>query len=839
MKKLTFINKDKEKLIIGKNSPYFLSSINGTELTAIHIHSHKSPNQDGETYIGNTLEYRPITIEGAIREIDNKKVMQLRHNMLKVLNPKLHLCKLVYEYDGGVKTINCIVDGSPTFHKSPRDVFQRFLIHLYCPDPFWRDLKESGIDLVTWIPNLEFDAVEGFSTEQLENHWIETQIKKQGLQVFKKGTIYLELEEESTVPEVEIAYLLENGQYKRLRQQATVFSTGTGYDENGNYVDVSDSIVNGQISGVLYGLTATNIINNGNFANGTSGWLGTNATISVSNNIMKVVPDGSAKNGWLVQNTSYSIFPSRKYFVKAKLRVTNNDCVRMRVLIRSTGGSGDSIYTITAPVANQWYSLAIILDSQATHAGNFRLLFDHDYADAATANGKIMEVQEVMVIDLIAHGLESKTEEELAKMFANYFDGTKSTVSASRLKSVGKNLCDGIFELGSISTTNGLPYSSSTQQRNTKFIAVESGTAYTLSGNNLAGILKAILCYDSSLNYITAMTNTASALLTITTPANTRFIRIRIDTANQLANIQLEKGSVATPYEPYTESNAYVIAKDEEGNIAELRSLPNGVKDEIRASEGKLIKRVSDEYTIKVTDIKGLSSDFTNVDQVTVELPPDFVKSHGMGKFKSELREVDRNDRDNINSIGALSNFGNGTLRYIIEKGTTREQAQQQLAGTTLTYQLANPIVKLLPPEPLTTFEEFESGFGTGQAVELGYRLTKQIVEVDNIGDVETPIRAIFRAHGTVEKPYIQDVETREMLRINRTLQAGDVLEITTEFGNKNVYLNGEKAHHYLDYLNSTWLQLKPGINLIKYGAESGTEVLECRLYFTPRYLGV
>ena len=333
MKKVIFINSKGEKLTIYK-SPYFLSRIEGTGATITHIQTHKSPNQDGETYIGNTLEYRPITIEGAIREIDNKKVMQLRHNMLKVLNPKLHLCKLVYEYDGGVKTINCIVDGSPTFHKSPRDVFQRFLIHLYCPDPFWRDLKESSIDLVTWISNLEF-VEGGFGTEQSLNYWIET------------------------VP-----------------------------------IDVF--------------------------------------------------------------TTSYFLQPTM-------------------------------------------------------------ILEEHD-------------------------------------------------------------------------------------------------------------------------------------------------------------------------------------------------------------------------------------------------------------------------------DVG---------------------------------------------------FEEFESGFGTGSPVEFGYRLTRQIVEIDNIGDVEAPIRVVFRAHGEVAKPYIQNIETYELLRINKTLQAGDALEVTTEFGNKNVYLNGEKAHHYLDYINSTWLQLKPGINLIKYGAESGTEVLECRLYFTPRYLGV
>ena len=39
-------------------------------------------------------------------------------------------------------------------------------------------------------------------------------------------------------------------------------------------------------------------------------------------------------------------------------------------------------------------------------------------------------------------------------------------------------------------------------------------------------------------------------------------------------------------------STAYVVAKDEEGNIAELRSLPNGVKDEIRVSEGKVTQRL-------------------------------------------------------------------------------------------------------------------------------------------------------------------------------------------------------------------------------------------------------
>ena len=36
------------------------------------------------------------------------------------------------------------------------------------------------------------------------------------------------------------------------------------------------------------------------------------------------------------------------------------------------------------------------------------------------------------------------------------------------------------------------------------------------------------------------------------------------------------------------ESTAYIIAKDENGDVAELRSLPNGTKDEV--SEGRSIR---------------------------------------------------------------------------------------------------------------------------------------------------------------------------------------------------------------------------------------------------------
>ena len=136
-------------------------------------------------------------------------------------------------------------------------------------------------------------------------------------------------------------------------------------------------------------------------------------------------------------------------------------------------------------------------------------------------------------------------------------------------------------------------------------------------------------------------------------------------------------------------------------------------------------------------------------------------------------------------------------------------------------------------------FEEFESGFGIGEGIEFGYRETNQIIEIENIGDVETPLKVIFRAVGSVVNPLIQDMETREQIKIKGTLQTGDELVVTTEQGNKNVFLNGEKAMHYYNYLESTWLQLNQGMNLIKYDADEGINNLECRILYTSQYVGV
>lgn len=131
----------------------------------------------------------------------------------------------------------------------------------------------------------------------------------------------------------------------------------------------------------------------------------------------------------------------------------------------------------------------------------------------------------------------------------------------------------------------------------------------------------------------------------------------------------------------------------------------------------------------------------------------------------------------------------------------------------------------------------------TEGGIQLGHRQSNLIVNIFNSGDVECGMRIEFRALATVVNPSLFDVNTREYIKVKRSLQEGDKLFINTSFASKRVELinsNGinQNAFNYID-LNSTFLQLAPGDNLLRYDAEQGIDNLEVSIYYNPCYLGV
>ena len=126
--------------------------------------------------------------------------------------------------------------------------------------------------------------------------------------------------------------------------------------------------------------------------------------------------------------------------------------------------------------------------------------------------------------------------------------------------------------------------------------------------------------------------------------------------------------------------------------------------------------------------------------------------------------------------------------------------------------------------------------------IEMGHREPSVIVNVLNEGDVPCGMRVEFKALATLTNPSILNVNTYEYIKINKTMVAGEVLSVTTHFGGKKVEssLNGviTNAFNYID-IGSEFLQLDVGDNLFRYDSDTGTDNLECSIWFIPQYLGV
>jgi len=127
---------------------------------------------------------------------------------------------------------------------------------------------------------------------------------------------------------------------------------------------------------------------------------------------------------------------------------------------------------------------------------------------------------------------------------------------------------------------------------------------------------------------------------------------------------------------------------------------------------------------------------------------------------------------------------------------------------------------------------------------EIERREPSLIVNVINQGDTRTGMRVVFRALGAVNSPSIFNVNTTEFILFNGSMLAGDVLTVSTGYGEKAVTLlrNGiiSDAYRQMEMdTDSTYMQLDVGDNLFRYDAKTNLENLEVSIYHSNSYLGV
>lgn len=124
----------------------------------------------------------------------------------------------------------------------------------------------------------------------------------------------------------------------------------------------------------------------------------------------------------------------------------------------------------------------------------------------------------------------------------------------------------------------------------------------------------------------------------------------------------------------------------------------------------------------------------------------------------------------------------------------------------------------------------------------FGLRKPSLIVAIENNGAVSVGMKIVFRANGTLTNPMLIDVNTQKYFKINKTLEAGERVEIDTVIGQKKIQgiMNGIKSNYfkYRD-LDSEWLQLAVGSNLFRYDADANASNLEVYIYYNNKYLEV
>ncbi|WIF94313.1 hypothetical protein [Caminicella sporogenes] len=355
-----------------------------------------------------------------------------------------------------------------------------------------------------------------------------------------------------------------------LTQNSSVFSLGTGKDENGQDVDVSSSVVEGQVSVTVKGRTYTNLLGDDGDCEDTTPWdynVGAIATVSLDSankiygsNSLKVVFNGSST----FVGRSISLLNGKYYLMSSYIR-SSDGTINGATTIRKSDGS----YIKNTGITNTTFTrdgYKFVADGTEEYIGIF----------ASSGDGvNYINLDGVMLVEITEDEYNNLTVDELFEKYP-YVNGTKSTAPI-RLKVVGKNLVrNGNGEEGikywkdktaTLTLDNGYfkvtSDSSGYKYVVSDIIKVKKNTTYKLSVKAKSdGVAN---CYVRVMNKELTVNLGASSIFDLNTSEHTIDITVNTENYDEVCvllyalngvgicwykEIQLEEDDTATEYEP-------------------------------------------------------------------------------------------------------------------------------------------------------------------------------------------------------------------------------------------------------------------------------------------------
>lgn len=99
-------------------------------------------------------------------------------------------------------------------------------------------------------------------------------------------------------------------------------------------------------------------------------------------------------------------------------------------------------------------------------------------------------------------------------------------------------------------------------------------------------------------------------------------------------------------------------------------------------------------------------------------------------------------------------------------------------------------------------------------------------------------MKITFKATAALTNPYLTNITTGKTFKLLKALAAGEEVIVNTNYGKKSIVSGELNYFQYFD-LDSEFIQLAAGENILRYGADANETNLEVSIEYSPKYLGV
>lgn len=156
--KVIFTNVKGQSIELTNRMPFLLESVEGKGDVSANVQMQSAPFQDGATFIDTTLETRALELIVNIKAYSRDELNLLRQQISSIFNPRLGLGKLTYSNGNVEREIEVVSASVPIFPtgEAKGKWFQRTVINLIAPNPYWEDTLEENYKLEDFVGSFKF-----------------------------------------------------------------------------------------------------------------------------------------------------------------------------------------------------------------------------------------------------------------------------------------------------------------------------------------------------------------------------------------------------------------------------------------------------------------------------------------------------------------------------------------------------------------------------------------------------------------------------------------------------------------------------------------------------------